>query len=65
LGEISRVLIANRIEIAGVSTQRLAKGRYEIDLDVRPLAGTRDETVISILSTLPDIEIIEAGTPTE
>jgi putative Mg2+ transporter-C (MgtC) family protein len=65
LGEISRVLLANRIEIGGVSTQRLGKGRYEIDLDVRPLPGTRDETVISILSTLPDIEIVEAGTPTE
>src|SRR5687767_5573806 len=35
LGEISRSLTTKKIEIAGVNSQRLGKGRYEIELDLR------------------------------
>jgi putative Mg2+ transporter-C (MgtC) family protein len=65
LGEISRALIIARIEIAGVNTQRLGKGRYEIELDLRPPPGMNPETVIAVVSAMPDIEILEAGVPTE
>lgn len=65
LGAISRVLIGNGIEIAGVNTQRLGKGRYEIELDLRPPPGTKDETVIATVSSVPDIEILDAGVPIE
>jgi putative Mg2+ transporter-C (MgtC) family protein len=65
LGAISRALIGNGIEIAGVNTQRIAKGRYEIELDLRPPPGTRQEAVIATLSAVPDIEILDAGVPTE
>jgi putative Mg2+ transporter-C (MgtC) family protein len=65
LGEISRALGNARIEIAGVNTQRLGKGRYEIELEVRPPAGTRYETIISAISSVPEIEILEAGLPAE
>jgi putative Mg2+ transporter-C (MgtC) family protein len=65
LGEISRTLTGNKIEIAGVNSQRLGKGRYEIELDLRPPAGVRAETIIAAVSSVPDVEIIEAGTPTE
>jgi putative Mg2+ transporter-C (MgtC) family protein len=65
LGEISRTLGGHRIEMAGVSTQRLGKGRYEIELDLRPPAGTKVETVIAAISILPDVEILESGAPTE
>jgi putative Mg2+ transporter-C (MgtC) family protein len=65
LGAISRVLIGNGIEIAGVNTQRIAKGRYEIELDLRPPPGTRPEAVIATISAVPDIEILDAGVPTE
>jgi putative Mg2+ transporter-C (MgtC) family protein len=65
LGAISRELLAHRIEIAGVNTQRLGKGRYEIDLDVRPPLGMRDEAVIVAISVVPEIEILEAGEPVE
>jgi putative Mg2+ transporter-C (MgtC) family protein len=65
LGEISRTLAANKVEIAGVSSQRLGKGRYEIELDVRPPPGVKQETVIAAVSSVADIEILEAGFPTE
>lgn len=65
LGEISRTLTASRTELAGVSSQRLGKGRYEIELDLRPPPGTKVETIIAAVSSLPGVEILEAGTPTE
>jgi len=65
LGEVSRALAGSRIEIGGVSTQRLAKGRYEIELDLRPPPGTREETVITAISSVSDIEVLEAGVPRE
>jgi putative Mg2+ transporter-C (MgtC) family protein len=65
VGEVSRALAGTRIEIGGVSTQRVSKNRYEIELDLRPPAGTRDETVITAVSTVPDVEILEAGVPKE
>lgn len=65
VGEVSRALAISRIEIGGVNTQRLSKGRYEIELDLRPPAGTREETVITAVSTVPEVEILEAGFPKE
>lgn len=65
LGEISRTLTVSRIEMAGVSSQRLGKGRYEIELDLRPPAGTKVETIIAAISSVPDVEILEAGVPSE
>ena len=65
LGEVSRAMAGSRIEIGGVSTQRLAKGRYEIELDLRPPPGTREDAVIMAISTIGDVEILEAGVPRE
>ena len=65
LGEISRALAGSRIEIGGVSTQRLTKGRYEIELDLRTPSGTRQETVLAVISSVPDVEVLEAGIPRE
>jgi uncharacterized membrane protein YhiD involved in acid resistance len=65
LGEVSKALNDSRIEIGGVSTQRLSKGRYEIELELRPPPGTREEAVITAISRVPDIEILDAGSPKE
>jgi putative Mg2+ transporter-C (MgtC) family protein len=65
LGEVSKALTGSKIEIGGVSTQRLSKGRYEIELDLRPPPGTREATVITAISSVPGIEILEAGVPRE
>jgi putative Mg2+ transporter-C (MgtC) family protein len=65
LGAISRTLAANKVEIAGVSSQRLGKGRYEIELELRPPPGTKQETIIAAVSAVADVEILESGAPTE
>jgi putative Mg2+ transporter-C (MgtC) family protein len=65
LGEISRSLTGNKIEIAGVNSQRLGKGRYEIELDLRPPPGTKQETIIEAVSSVAGVEILESGAPTE
>jgi putative Mg2+ transporter-C (MgtC) family protein len=65
LGDISRTLTANRVEIAGVNSQRLGKDRYEIELDLRPPAGTKEEAIIAAVSSVANVEILEAGAPTE
>jgi putative Mg2+ transporter-C (MgtC) family protein len=65
LGEISRSLAGNRIEIATISTQRLGKGRYEVELDVRPPVGMNNQAMVSSLSAIPGIEILESGLPAE
>jgi putative Mg2+ transporter-C (MgtC) family protein len=65
LGEISRSLNASKIEIAGVNSQRLGKGRYEIELDLRPPPGTKDETIIAAVSSVANVEVLESGAPTE
>lgn len=65
LGEISKALTNNKIEIAGVNTQRLDKGRYEIEIDLRPPPGAKHETIIAAVSAVADVEILESGAPTE
>ena len=65
LGEISRTLTTSKIEIAGVNSERLGKGRYEIELDLRPPAGTKHEAIIAAISAVRDVEILESGAPTE
>ena len=52
LGEISRIADRGKIEIAGVNSQRLGKGRYEIELDLRPPPGTKHETIIAAVSAV-------------
>ena len=65
LGEISRALTRNKIEIAAVSTQRLGKGRYEIELDLRLPPAMKDEAIIGMISAVPEMEILEGGRPSE
>ena len=65
VGEISRALTQNKIEIVSVSTQRLGKGRYEIDLDLRPPQAMKDEAIINMITTVPEMEILEGGRPIE
>jgi putative Mg2+ transporter-C (MgtC) family protein len=65
LGEISKTLTQNKIEIAGVNSQRLGKGRYEIELELRPPPGTKHEKIIAAVSSVADVEILESGSPTE
>ncbi|MEO8572301.1 MAG: hypothetical protein ABI553_11470, partial [Chloroflexota bacterium] len=65
LGPISATLAEDAVAIVGVSTRRLGQGRYEIELDLRPPAGAKHETIIATISSIAGIEILDAGVPTE
>lgn len=65
LGEISKALTGNKIEIAGVKSERLGKGRYEIELDLRPPAGFKEDRIVQAVLAVPDVEILDAGSPAE
>ena len=62
LGEISKILLTRKFEIATVNTQRLGKGRYEIELDLRPLTGSNQEVMLEAVSRVADVEIMDAST---
>jgi putative Mg2+ transporter-C (MgtC) family protein len=65
LGEISRSLTANKVEIAGVNSTRHGKGRYEIELDLRLPAGTEHHGIVGMIDDVPDVEILDAGVPSD
>ena len=61
LTTITRELSAQRIELSGIETQRIGKGRYEIELDLLPPPNMRSHTVVELVSALPDVELIESA----
>ena len=62
LGAVTRELAAHRIELAGVESQRIAKGRYEVELDLRPPSTVRVDGIVDLISALPDVDILESAT---
>jgi putative Mg2+ transporter-C (MgtC) family protein len=65
LGDVSRVLADRRVEMAGVNSQRLGKGRYEVELDLRLPSATRAADVIGAITAVPDVELVESTTAGE
>lgn len=63
IGLMSRALADRRVEIAGINTQRLGKGRYEVELDLHLPSTARSDEVIGAINSVPDVELIESGTP--
>jgi putative Mg2+ transporter-C (MgtC) family protein len=65
VGDVSRQLTDRRVEIAGINSQRLGKGRYEIELDLRIPAGVRAQDLIAAIAAMPDVDILESGSVQE
>ena len=65
LGDVSRVLSIRRIEIAGVNSQRIGKGRYEVELELRLPTGVRTQDVIGAVTEVSDVELIESASTGE
>lgn len=59
LGDVSRLLADRRVEMAGINSQRIGKGRYEVEMELR-LATARQQDVIAAITAVPDIELIES-----
>ena len=63
LGDISRVLAAQRIEIVGVQTERLELGKYAVGFEVRQRAGSNLVTALEAVGKIPGVEV--SGTDAE
>ena len=61
LGDVSRLLADRRVEMAGINSQRIGKGRYEVELNLRLPPNARNETVIGAITAIPDVELIETS----
>jgi putative Mg2+ transporter-C (MgtC) family protein len=63
LGDVSRLLADRRVEMAGVNSQRLGKGRYEVELELRLPSSVRAENIIAALTAIRDVELMGSATP--
>ena len=63
LGDISRVVGDRRVEMAGVNSQRLGKGRYEVELDLHLPPALKTPDLIGAITAIPDVELMESSTP--
>ncbi|HUP55285.1 MAG TPA: MgtC/SapB family protein [Methylomirabilota bacterium] len=60
LGDVSRLLAERRVEMAGINSQRIGKGRYEVELDLRLPSSARPPDVIGAITAIPDVELMES-----
>ncbi|HEY8439193.1 MAG TPA: MgtC/SapB family protein [Candidatus Limnocylindrales bacterium] len=65
LGDVSRTLADRRVEMAGINSQRIGKGRYELELSLRLPPSARSQDVIGSLTAIPDVELLETSTGEE
>jgi len=62
LGDVSRLLSGRRVEMAGINSQRIGKGRYEVELTLRLPSAARSQDVVGEITAIPDVELIETST---
>lgn len=62
LGDVSRLLAERRVEMAGINSQRIGKGRYEVELDLHLPASARPQDIITAITAIPDVELMESST---
>jgi putative Mg2+ transporter-C (MgtC) family protein len=65
LGDVSRLLADRRVEMAGINSQRIGKGRYEVELELRLSTAVRSQDIIGAITAIPDVELMESVTPGE
>jgi len=61
LGELSERIVATGTAMAGIESRKLGKGRYAIDLDLRLSARTPSQAVLSAISGVTDVEVLESS----
>lgn len=59
LGEITRALVPHKVEIGEINSQRLGKGRYEIELQLRVPPSMDQAELLDIIGRVPDVEVVE------
>jgi putative Mg2+ transporter-C (MgtC) family protein len=61
IGRISDAARTHRLDLVSIDTQRLAKDRYEVNLQLRVRSATSLESFIQALGSLGDVDILESG----
>jgi putative Mg2+ transporter-C (MgtC) family protein len=61
LGEVTGILVAHRLEIGQISTQRLGKNAYRADLAVRGRTPSVISSAIGAIDELPGVDIISTS----
>jgi len=65
LGAVTKQLASHRIEIAGIQSHRTGNDRYEVELHLRPPPGVKVDALVGMLTSDPDVELLESSTETE
>lgn len=65
LGALTKELASHRIEIAGIQSHRAAKNRYEVELHLRPPTGVDIDALLGMLTSQPDVELLESSVDAE
>ena len=62
VGQITAAVVANRLELGSMHSQRVAKNRFEVDLDLRVRTPAALGTFVEALSGIPEVEVLESAT---
>jgi putative Mg2+ transporter-C (MgtC) family protein len=65
VGDVTRALTPRRVEIREINTERVGKGRYEIELHLRIPTGLPQAELVTILANVPNVELLETDAGTE
>jgi putative Mg2+ transporter-C (MgtC) family protein len=60
LGQVSEVLITNRLEIGQIATQRLGKNSYQADIAVRGRHPGAMSRAVEEIANIPGVDIVSA-----
>jgi putative Mg2+ transporter-C (MgtC) family protein len=60
LGDVSRLLADRRVEMAGINSQRIGKGRYEVELELRMPPAVKPTDILGAITAIPDVELLES-----
>jgi putative Mg2+ transporter-C (MgtC) family protein len=65
VGDVSRLLADRRVDLAGINSQRIGKGRYEVELELRLPPAARPQDIIGAITAIPDVELMESTSGAE
>ena len=61
IGRVSEILLANKLEIGQMATQRLGKGSYQADIAVRGRRSGAISTAIEEIARIPGVDILSTS----
>jgi putative Mg2+ transporter-C (MgtC) family protein len=61
VGAVTTELAAHRVEISGIEAQRTGKNQYEVELDLRAPATMRADALLELITSIPDVDLVESS----